>query len=59
MFEKKKITTCYTVEKCTSCNKESKRKFKEGDFVFAKSGSCSSCEGQTQIEEIFGETIEQ
>ena len=59
MFEKKKITTTYTIEQCTLCNRETKRKFKEGDYLFLKSSKCSSCDGNLVIEKIFGETIEQ
>ena len=59
MFSKKKITTAYTMEKCQKCEMIKKRKFSEGDVLFAKSSKCGSCDGMTRIEKIFGETIEQ
>ena len=56
-FKRKKAETItpYTVEQCNSCNAISKRKFKEGDFVFKKTDMCSSCKGQMLIAKIFGE----
>ena len=59
IFSKKKITTEYTVEKCTKCGTLTKRKFTKGDILFAKTSKCNSCDGLMQIEKIFGETIEQ
>ncbi|MFZ8922296.1 MAG: hypothetical protein ACO2Y5_05875 [Nitrosopumilaceae archaeon] len=59
IFSKEKIVIAYTIEKCKSCNLERKRKFKEGDYLFAESSKCDSCDGVMQIEKIFGETIEQ
>ena len=59
IFDKKKITTAYTIEQCNSCHKEIKRKFKEGDCLFSETVKCPSCEGMLLIEKIFGETIEQ
>jgi hypothetical protein len=38
---------------------EAKRKFKEGDFLFAETSKCNSCDGILHIEKIFGESIEQ
>jgi len=58
MFKKKKTTTAYSVEQCVLCKKEVKRKFKEGDYIFAETSKCQNCEGKMQIEKIFGETIE-
>jgi len=58
MFSKEKTIHAYTVEKCNQCNLERKRKFKEGDFLFAETSKCDSCNGVTIIERIFGETIE-
>lgn len=58
MFSKEKIIHAYTVEECNQCNLERKRKFKEGDFLFAQTSKCDSCNGMTVIEKIFGETIE-
>jgi hypothetical protein len=56
--KKEKTIIAYTVEKCQSCNKESKRKFKEGDCLFASGPECGSCKGQTRISKIFGQPIE-
>ena len=59
IFSKKKITLEYTVEKCKKCHTIKKRKFSNGDVLFAESSKCSSCDGMMQIEKIFGETLEQ
>lgn len=59
MFSKKKIITVYTIEKCKKCEMLRKRKFIQGDVLFAESSKCTSCDGMTSIEKIFGETIEQ
>ncbi len=59
IFSKKKITIAYTIEKCPKCEMQRKRKFTEGDILFAKSSKCSSCDGITLIEKIFGESLEQ
>ena len=58
MFSKEEIVIAYTVEKCKSCEMERKRKFKNGDYLFAETSKCDSCEGSMQIEKIFGEPIE-
>ena len=58
MFSKEEIIIAYTIEKCKSCEMERKRKFKEGDYLYAKTSKCDSCEGTMQIEKIFGEPIE-
>ncbi len=58
MFSKEKIIIAYTIEKCKSCEMERKRKFKEGDYLYAETSKCDSCEGSMQIEKIFGESIE-
>ena len=59
MFSKKKIIIVYAVEKCKKCGMLRKRKFTEGDVLFSESSKCTSCDGMTSIEKIFGETIEQ
>lgn len=59
IFSKKKTTIAYTVEVCTKCQMLTKRKFNEGDVLFTKQTPCSSCDGSTMIEKIFGETMEQ
>jgi len=53
--KKEEIIIPYTVEQCDSCNAISKRKFKEGDYVFKKTDTCSSCKSQMSIIKIFGE----
>ena len=58
IFSKKKITIAYTIEQCEKCQSIRKRKFSNGDVLFALSSKCSSCDGQTFIEKIFGETLE-
>ncbi len=58
MFSKKKITIAYAVEKCKKCGMLRKRKFSEGDILFSESSKCTSCDGMTSIEKIFGESIE-
>ncbi len=58
MFSKEEIIIAYTIEKCMSCEMERKRKFKEGDYLYAETSKCDSCEGSMQIEKIFGEPIE-
>jgi len=58
MFSKQKITIAYTVEKCTKCGMQRKRKFIDGDVLFTESSKCTSCDGMTNIEKIFGEILE-
>jgi DNA-directed RNA polymerase subunit RPC12/RpoP len=58
MFSKEEVIISYTVEKCNKCNKEIKRKFKEGDFLFSETVKCPTCDGKLLIEKIFGESIE-
>ena len=58
IFSKKKITTAYAVEKCKKGGMLRKRKFTEGDILFSESSKCTSCDGMTSVEKIFGETIE-
>ena len=58
IFSKKKITIEYTVEQCTKCGTLTKRKFNNGDILFAELPKCTSCDGLTRIEKIFGETTE-
>jgi len=59
MFSKKEeFRTVFTVEQCESCNNESKRKFKDGDYIFKEiSSQCDSCKGKLRISKIFGEVI--
>jgi len=59
MFSKKKITMAYTVEQCTKCGMQIKRKFKEGDVLFVNATKCVSCGGLSIIEKIFGDSIDQ
>ncbi len=59
IFSKTKITTAYTVERCTKCGTMTKRKFNDGDVLFTELSKCNSCDGLIRIEKIFGETTEQ
>ena len=59
IFSKKKITTEYTMEQCVKCGAKTKRKFNDGDVLFAEISKCNLCDGLTRIEKIFGETIEE
>ena len=59
MFSKKKIIIVYAVEKCKKCGMLRKRKFTKGDVLFSESSKCTSCDGMTSIEKIFGESIDQ
>lgn len=56
--KKEKPIVAFTVEKCPSCKKESKRKFKEGDILFAQASECKECKVKMMIAKIFGEIIE-
>ena len=49
----------YTLEECQSCQTQSKRKFKEGDYLFKESSDCKSCQGKLIIVKIFGESIKE
>jgi hypothetical protein len=54
--KKEEVLDPYTVEQCNSCNKTSKRKFQEGDYVFKITEKCISCgNGNMMIDKIFGE----
>jgi hypothetical protein len=57
-FKKEKPVIAFTVETCSSCKKEIKRKFREGDCLFASGEQCDACKIPTNIEKIFGQTIE-
>jgi len=60
IFKKKEEKrSAYTIEQCSSCQKELKREFKKGDYVFKDTSSCSECEGQMLIIKIFGELIKE
>ncbi len=48
----------YTMEECQSCQTQSKRKFKEGDYLFSDTTKCPTCDGKLLVEKIFGEPIE-
>lgn len=58
MFSKEKITLEFTTEKCNKCNREHKRKFKQGDFLFKEMDKCNSCDGIMIIDKIFSEALE-
>ena len=56
--KKEEVLDPYTVEQCTRCNTISKRKFKEGDYIFKTVEKCTSCgNGQMIISKIFGEAV--
>ena len=57
--KKEEIRDPFTIEECQSCNKQSKRKFKEGDFLYKESSSCPSCQGKLMVVKIFGEIIKE
>jgi len=57
MFNKNEIMESYTLERCGSCEKELKRKFSKGDFVFKIVSKCPSCQGQVTITKIFADTL--
>jgi len=57
MYNKNEIMESYTLERCGSCEKELKRKFSKGDFVFKIMSKCSSCQGQVVITKIFADTL--
>jgi len=58
IFSKKKVIVAYTVEQCIKCEMLTKREFREGDVLFTELSKCSSCDSQTRIEKIFGESFE-
>ena len=57
MSNKNEIVTAYTLQQCSSCKEESKRKFSDGDYVFKEILKCSSCDGQVIITRIFSESL--
>jgi hypothetical protein len=57
--KKDKVRDPFTIEECQSCKKESKRRFKEGDYLFKDSSGCNSCNGKMMIVKIFGEVIKE
>ena len=60
MFSKKEEKrTPYTIEQCDSCKKETKRKFKKGDYIFKETSKCVSCKKQLRIAKIFGEIVKE
>ena len=59
MSKKIEIVTAYTLQQCSSCKEQSKRKFSDGDYIFKEISKCSSCDGQVIITKIFGEALTQ
>jgi len=45
----------YTIVKCTACGYETKRPYKNGDYVHKKEGKCPTCGKQTIIDAIYQE----
>ena len=60
-FSKKddELREAYAMEECLSCKMQSKRKFKEGDYLFKETSECKSCQGKVIILKIFGELIKE
>jgi len=54
-FEQPRVST---VIRCSKCDFETIRKFKEGDYVLKESESCPKCKSPTFIYMIFRETEE-
>ena len=57
MYNKNEFMEPCTLERCGSCEKELKRKFSKGDFVFKIVSKCPSCQGQVIITKIFADTL--
>ncbi len=59
LFKKKEeVLDPYTIERCNICNKTTKRKFKEGDYIFKVTEKCTACgNGQIMVDKIFGEVV--
>jgi hypothetical protein len=57
--KKKKILVAFTLEECTKCNAQKKRKYSEGDTLFTSSSKCAICGEITNIEKIFGESLDE
>ncbi|MGQ0796046.1 MAG: hypothetical protein ACT4N5_07690 [Nitrosopumilaceae archaeon] len=57
--KKKEILEPYSIEECSSCKAISKRKFREGDYIFKHTDQCSSCKGQMAVVKIFGEVFKE
>ena len=56
--QKKEIINPYTLEECNSCHAMTKRKFKDGDYVFKGTDKCGSCGAdKMMVTKIFGEVI--
>jgi len=54
-FEPPKVST---IIRCSKCGFETKREFKEGDYVLKEAESCPKCNSPTFIYMIFRETEE-
>jgi NAD-dependent SIR2 family protein deacetylase len=59
MYTKNETAEPYTIEQCSSCKEQTKRKFSKGDYVFKNISKCSSCKGQIRITKIFDDTLTQ
>ncbi len=55
--KKEEILEPFTIEQCTVCNRTTKRKFRDGDYVFKMNEKCSCGNGQMMTAKIFGEPI--
>lgn len=54
-FEQPKVSTMI---RCSNCDFETIREFKEGDYILKEAESCPKCKGPTFIYMIFRETEE-
>ena len=54
-FEPPKVST---IIRCSKCSFETRREFREGDYVLKEAGSCPKCEGSMFIYAIFREPEE-
>ncbi len=52
-----KLKRTITVIKCSSCDHEQSRDFKEGDFVGKEEGQCPKCGGKLIVSAIYVEEI--
>ena len=57
-LKRKEVREEYTVAACRVCGMTSKRRFTDGDFVFANAAEgCASCGGAMMICCIFSEVL--
>jgi len=49
----------YSEEICQSCGENSRREFKEGDYIYGSGTRCKKCSSNTLITAIYGEYPEE